>query len=37
MYQILIHLMNPKAHDVMIIAFFQDNFFPQKNKQIKNN
>lgn len=33
-HQILIHLLNPKAHDVIIIAFLQGNFFPQKNKQI---
>lgn len=30
MHQILIHLLNPKASDVMIIAFFQDNFFFHK-------
>lgn len=33
MHQILIHLLNPKAHDVTIIVFMQDNFFPQKNKK----
>lgn len=30
-------LLNWKAHDVMIIAFYQDDYFPQKNKQILNN
>lgn len=34
MHQILFHLLNPKAHDVMIIAFLHNKFFPQKNKQI---